>query len=830
MLKIAKNDSNICEITNGIISIIFYKQGSKKGTYSISFKQQTASLNKYSLKNCFFRINYYSKETQKLEELDSKGYSFYCNVQKVDDEIGKGFLLILSPFELNQMNVQFKITFRLYDKKQFILVKITNLRDNSKSPLRIHSISPLTIEDSEIYLSNNNRATKLDKISWFKNGWQSWSACQTLFGKEMDNKGPSNDLLFLLLDNQDYMIEGRFYSEYYSIITDLESQKSLILGFTTLKDQFSRIVLDYENFSTVKLLTAFGCMDGVTLKKNSIDCSEELFIGFKNRGEGYYGLEEYADIVSIRNGIDCQKKVPSGWCSWYYYYTDISQEETVKNLEYLKNHRDVLPIEFFQLDDGYFTEIGDYNSFNSKFSKGLKWLFKKIKDSEFKTGLWTAPFIGVRKSQLFKKHKEWFLRDNQTNKLLKVLWNWGSFEYAIDISRKDVLNYLRELFKEKMYVFQREIAKNTFPSLDFAKIDFLYAVCAINSDYSDKSLTRAQIYYNAVKIIRDAISENTFLLGCGAPLGPCVGLVDAMRIGQDTGPTWIDNKVIDDFSDKCLKTGMINVLYRSFMHKKFWINDPDCLMIRRNNTELNVDEIKLQMTIFGLSGGLLLFSEDMTKLSEKEINNLKLMIPPYNPKNHNAIPVDILDKKIPHIYTLETREDFGKRYLVCIINWEDVSKKLIFKPSNSLPNIPEMEQAFYIFDYWEKSFLGEFKREESVIFNNVNPHSCKYLCVIPINAELKNRPLVISSDLHISQGCYEINNYEYKKSKKRITMNLLLPGKRKGFIYLKLPKNTSLLDYNGKSEPIQLNGNIWKVPVEFKDTASIVIKIKRKEK
>ncbi|TXT60521.1 MAG: hypothetical protein BAJALOKI2v1_100067 [Promethearchaeota archaeon] len=830
MLKIAKNDSKICKITNGLISIIFHKQGSKKGTYSISFEQKTAKRDKTSLKNCFFRINYYSKESKKLEELNSKSYSFNCKVQKFNDEIGNGFLIFFSPFELNQINVQFKITFRLYDKKKFILVKITDIRDNSKIPLRIHSISPLTIKDSKIFLSKNNCATKLDKISWFKNGWQSWSACKTLFGEEKDNKGPSNDLLFLLLDNQDYMIEGRFYSEYCSVITDLESHKSLILGFTTFKDQFSRIVLDYENFSTVKLLTAFGCMDGVTFKENSIDCSEELFISFKNNGMGYYGLEEYAEVVSLRNGINSQKKIPSGWCSWYYYFTTISQEETLKNLEYLKEHRELLPIEFFQLDDGYFTKIGDYKSFNSKFSKGLKWLFKKIRDSRFKTGLWTAPFIGVRRSELFKRHKEWFLKDIQTKKLLKVLWNWGSFEYALDISRKEVIDYLRGLFRDKMYVFERETTKNDLQLLDFAKIDFLYAVCAINSDYSDKSLTRAQIYYNAVKLIRETISENTFLLGCGAPLGPCVGLVDAMRIGQDTGPTWIDNKVIDEFSDKCLKTGMINVLFRSFMHKRFWINDPDCLMVRRTNTDLNLDEIRLQMTLFGLSGGLLLFSEDMINLSEKEINDLRLMIPPYNPKNHHAIPVDILNSKTPYIYTLETTEVFGKRYLVCIINWEDVPRNIVFKPSNSLPFIPEKEQAFYIYDFWENSFLGEFKREEPIIFDDVNPHSCKYLSVIPINAELKDKPIVISSNLHISQGCYEVNFFQYIRSKNRIKINLSLPGKRKGFIYIKLPNKTYILDYNGKSEPKKIKFNIWKVPVEFKDNATIKIKIQRKEK
>ena len=38
--------------------------------------------------------------------------------------------------------------------------------------------------------------------------------------------------------------------------------------------------------------------------------------------------------------------------------------------------------------------------------------------------------------------------------------------------------------------------------------------------------------------VRRGAGDDTFLLGCGAPLGPTIGVVDGMRIGPDVAPWW----------------------------------------------------------------------------------------------------------------------------------------------------------------------------------------------------------------------------------------------------------------------------------------------------
>ena len=818
MLNIIQNNSDIFEVYNDLIGFKFYKKGQDRGTYSIYFDLDHG--NKCSLKKCYSALNFHKVHNDDLIEYSSKKYIFDSKVEKIKDSIGTGMKIVFNSNNNKEQEVFYKIQFKLYENKQFILIKLIDIKDKSKNPLAVHSLAPLTIKNSKLWLSGNHTPTNLNKLTWFKNGFQSWSPCRIFFGNEKDSKGLSTELFNLMYDNQDYKIEGRFYSEFCTAITDLQSTNTLILGFVSFKDQFIRIILDYENSDEIKLLTAFGCMDGIEMQKSSINSSEELFICLKTKNLGYYGLTDYAKIVKTLIKEKRISKIPTGWCSWYYYFTNINQEDMIKNLNFFKKNRENIPIDFIQLDDGYFTKIGDYSHTNDKFPEGLSWLFDQIKKSGFKGGIWTAPFFAVKKSNLFKDHRDWFLK--KSNKLLRVCFNWNTSQYGLDLSNKEVLNYLNDFFKNLLFIY----SKSELPMIEFFKIDFLHAAVPFQADYQDKTLTRAQLYYNSLKTIRDAITNDSFLLGCGAPLGPCIGLVDAMRISEDTAPQWRANYEIEvGVPQPSLMEALLNILYRSFMHKYFWINDPDCLMIRRIDTGLTNEEIKLQITIFGLSGGQILISDDMTKLTNDEINDAKLLIPPYNSNEYDPIVIDAFTSELPSIYMLETNEIIGKRYLVAIINWEDDSISKELKISEMIPNHPNNLEKFYIYDFWDHKYLGEYKIHDSLKLERIYPHACKYLNLIPVNRKFYNLPLLLSTNLHITQGCCEIKSYEYKVESNELNIEIELIGIREGFLILKLPKNKKIEKYNFNYSILDPVNNIWKLFVKFKDRISLDIKI-----
>ncbi|MFX1463336.1 MAG: glycoside hydrolase family 36 protein [Promethearchaeota archaeon] len=823
MIETINDNEETFEAFNGIIGIKFYKKGENKGKYEIILTNK--KLVECQIKDCYTSINFYSQKQETLIEVTSNTYNFKSNIENIKDLLGNGLKITFEPINNEIHDILFKIQFKIYKNKDFILVKLIDILDKSQNQLSVHSISPLTMKNGLLWLFGGSKPTNLHNITWFKNGWQSWSSCGLFFGKEKDTQGSSTEILKMIYDNQDYKIEGRFYSEYCTVITDSNSKNSLVLGFVSLKDQFSRIILDYDGMNEIRLLIAFGCMDNISFNKSNINSSEELFICFKKNNNGYYGLIDYAKVVNKNLKETIIQKIPIGWCSWYYYFTNISQDEMVKNLEFFQHHTD-MPIDFIQLDDGYFTKIGDFANLNEKFPDGLPWLFEYIKKLGFKGGIWTAPFIAIKRSQFFREHRDWFLTKN--NNLLPVLFNWNSFEYTIDLSNEEVLDFLKLFFSNLLNAFKKGKADNNNPLINFFKIDFLHAATPYSADYTNPKFTRAQLLYNAVKIIRDAISDNSFLLGCGAPLGPCVGLVNAMRISCDTAPLW-NSDFIEKFengrgiADISLKAALLNTLYRSFMHRYFWINDPDCLMIRRSDTKLNIDEIRLQMTIFGLSGGQILISDDMTKLSRDEINDAKLLIPPYNPKDNDPIVIDAFISELPTIYMLETKEIIGKRYLVAIINWDDSIAFKELKILDLIPNLLKNERIFYLYDFWNNKFLGEINYDDIFTIRGINPHSCSYLTIIPVNERKINSPILISSNLHITQGCCEIKQFEYNFELKQLKIKIELKGKREGTIIVKLPKGMKIIKTDYKYYQIEPKENLWNINVQFTNYLSFNI-------
>ena len=827
MLKKTQDTVDTLEVTNGLITLKFYKSGSNQGTYEIRYRNNNDT--ECLIKDCYSNINYYENGTKYLLNSTSKECSFNSQVNPIENDLGKGLQIIFNGKDITDQAFSFAIQFTLYEKRDFILVKVIDIKDLNKNPEFIHSIAPLTIENSPLYLTGEKAGTNLKNISWFKHGWQSWSVCKVLFGNKKDNKGAPIKIGRRVLDNQDYTIRGRFYSEYCTVVTDLESRNSLVMGFITFRDQFTRIILDYKSKNKIKLLTAFGCMDGVNLLDSSIDTSEELFISFQEKNLAYYGLINYAKVVKSYITEKRITDVPIGWCSWYLYYTKITEDEMISNLEIFKKNKEDLPINFIQLDDGYQKAIGDYNIINEKFPNGLYWLFDKIKTAGYNAGIWTGPFFAVEKSELFENHPDWFITriTSKKNKLLKATYNWGAWLHGLDLTNQEVLDYLKDFFRRLTFAFESEAVA---PVIDFFKIDFLHAAVPFDGKFRDHTYTRAQMCYNGVKAIRDGIKDESFLLGCGAPLGPCVGLVDAMRIGTDTAPHW-KIPIIDGIGEKygfaapSLKRGMLPALQRSFMHKYFWINDPDCLMIRREDTKLNYEEIKLQITVFGLSGGQVLISDNMAKLSEEEISDAKLVIPPFNPINTDPIPSDMFYSRYPSIYMLETNEAIGKRYLCAIINWEDKNRIRNTTVSEIVPNLPSEEGLFLIFDFWNETPLGMFKKDEILPIGELFPHSCRYLTIIPLSETALIEPIFISSTIHITQGSCEVKKFKFLKDQGKILIDLDIIGRRKGYLYIKLPKDKKISKCEMNYSQFEEKNNIWKVSVEFKDKISMEINL-----
>ena len=91
--------------------------------------------------------------------------------------------------------------------------------------------------------------------------------------------------------------------------------------------------------------------------------------------------------------------------------------------------------------------------------------------------------------------------------------------------------------------------------------------------------------------VRRGAGDDAFLLGCGVPLSNVVGVVDGNRIGADVAPSWntVNFETAAPGYERALPATVHswqNTLARSFMHRKLWLNDPDCLMLRQSETQM----------------------------------------------------------------------------------------------------------------------------------------------------------------------------------------------------------------------------------------------------
>ena len=296
---------------------------------------------------------------------------------------------------------------------------------------------------------------------------------------------------------------------------------------------------------------------------------------------------------------------PVGWCSWYYYYAKINENIILTNLRVLRES--ALKLNFFQIDDGWQSAVGDWLTVNKGFPSGMRFLADEITEAGFRPGLWIAPFVARPDSRIFQDEPEMILRDRK-GRPVRALFNpiWGGWTYTLDITHPKTRDYISEVARTLTVDWGYELLK----------LDFLYAA-AFRGRHHDDSTTGAVRLREALGWIRKAVPKKTFLLGCGCPLFPAVGLVDGMRIGMDTNHIWsgdLTSRALRDRNYPTLRGALINTITRSALHRRFWLNDPDCVMVRSTDTKLSPQQIQLQASVMALAGGVLLFSDDMTRL------------------------------------------------------------------------------------------------------------------------------------------------------------------------------------------------------------------------
>jgi alpha-galactosidase len=294
-----------------------------------------------------------------------------------------------------------------------------------------------------------------------------------------------------------------------------------------------------------------------------------------------------------------------GWCSWYHYFHEITEADLRANL----SRAGAWPFDVFQLDDGFQSAIGDWLTTNEDFPTSIDGLAAAIAAEGRTPGIWLAPFLASQTSQVAMAHPEWLATHSASGSPLVGATNepWGGVVHTLDTTNPEVLERIEDV--------ARALVDAGFPYL---KLDFTYAP-SLAGVYADPTRTPAQRVRAGFDAVRRGAGDDAFLLGCGAPLGSAVGVVDGMRIGPDVAPWWhvpqhADRAAGHQGGEPSVVNAWRNTLSRSFLHRRLWLNDPDCLMLRTDRTQLDAEQVRAWALAVGVSGGMALVSDDLALL------------------------------------------------------------------------------------------------------------------------------------------------------------------------------------------------------------------------
>jgi len=260
-------------------------------------------------------------------------------------------------------------------------------------------------------------------------------------------------------------------------------------------------------------------------------------------------LTAYGDAFAASAGVTALRPPPRVWCSWYHYFEEVTAGDIEENAAALDDNG--LTVDVIQIDDGWSHGLGEWLDLKEGFPD-LARLAGDLRANGRRVGIWLAPFFVGADTAVAREHADWLTA--------AAGHNWQQDMRGLDLTHPGVREYLHGAVRRLADL-----------GIDYFKLDFLYAGAVPARRRDDVSGIAA--YRSGLALLRDAAGPDAYLVGCGAPILPSVGLVDAMRVSPDTFHEGGED------GSRGLR-GRMSLVARAWQQGRFWVNDPDCLVAR----------------------------------------------------------------------------------------------------------------------------------------------------------------------------------------------------------------------------------------------------------
>ena len=536
----------------------------------------------------------------------------------------------------------------------------------------------------------------------------------------------------------------RFVSDQLTVLTGGDT--SLTVAFLTGAEQLVETVLDMTEENT------FSSLSASSLPDCTIQPGQTVFSEWLRVDRGCDALEAMNAFAADKAKIYHARRsphTPSVFCTWYYYGLSVTYEDVLTDLHELE--RRGIPFDVFQIDEGWERTLGDWQN-NQKFP-AMEQAAAKIARAGFTPGIWTSPFIAHASAPVCSEHPEWLLRTKEGE---LCLFPMNDTVYnVLDITNPQVVEWVRQL-----YITLRKWGYS------YHKLDFTRApVIQPDAVFFDDSISLAAAYRRAIQAVRDGAGEDAYILICGGLYDPVIGLVDAQRTGSDVMSMWSANT---KKGGRAAPYTIKQSLMRYWMND-WWHNDPDALMIRRQNEPfrgsplgyglLNDDEALTSVLNQYIGGGIVCSTEPMSRIQDDRLMLLRHIIP--------TVPVHVMPRDLfsgaRYPSVVDVKVDNRNWHTVALINWSDTEEitASVRMDHHLTGDFAQADRVYTLCEFFSGQVVEDVHYGDTVTFGTVPPHGC---VLIKVMVQNPNWPQIIQSTGHFSFGG-EVECYLCKRNK-----------------------------------------------------------------
>jgi hypothetical protein len=578
------------------------------------------------------------------------------------DALGRGTKITITSSGLSLPDLA--CTVQLYDGRAFGVIQ-AEVQNHTRDPVTVQSIRSLDAVGRKII--DLEGAPKSDRVlsDSFSEDWPPLQIYDLGKAPQGVHRAVGSQLIYNR-ESQESLFLGALTSDRFLTIIHLQTRSSaadgLAIASYTVDSTGTTEIQASDPESALREGPPENLIElSIPLAAGEVLDSERVMFA---AGRDYHSqLENYGSVIRDLHHSRVGGDNLLGWWSWTAFYTKITQGAALTNAQWLAEHLKTLGYDFFHFDLGYGYSRGEYATPNaSQFPRGMQDLTRIICRLGLKVGVWTAPFEVGDRSWIYQHHQDWLVHNAHGDPI-----SIGDAEevagerlFVLDVTHPGAQEYLRQTY--------RTLAGEW--GARYIKLDFMDNT-AIEGYYHRPHTTALEAQRIGLELIRQTVGEDVLLDKDGSPMLNPVGLVDEGRVSQDTGHAFARSKEAEP-----------GIAARYYMHRNFFLDDPDAFTVSRQLLEertiqapLTLNEARVSITLAAVSGGMFEIGDDLPTLggdAERTalVKNSDLLS--MAKLGRAAVPLDLLTyaekDEQPSVFLL--RED-RRQSMLAVFNWTD---------------------------------------------------------------------------------------------------------------------------------------------------------------